>query len=165
MQSCFAHGSGSQGTWIPLLILPPSITCDHNSVAQHLCAPVVLLIKRDCSFLLYRADTGRPNSSYYLQMILRSQAESYYVNIKYIIMFCCKTKKILIVHCLSNQFLVGIQIKIIAFHIIWKRQLVTAWQKNTLENSSTVISTENTSGFALLSFLFNSEFLPHMPCR
>lgn len=156
MQSCFSwlwEAGDLNSTPIPATIL-----CDYNVVAWHLCASVVLLIKRDCSFLLHCADTKRPNSSYYLQMILRLQTESYYINIKYIIM-------LLIVHCLSNQFLAGIQIKITAFHITWRRQLVAAWQKNTLENSSTVISTENTSGFALLSFLFNSEFLPHMSCR
>jgi len=72
---------------------PATTPCDHNPAAQPLGASVALLIKRDCSFLLYSADTKRPNSPYYLQMILRSQAESYYVNMKYTITFCCKTKK------------------------------------------------------------------------
>lgn len=63
-----------------------------------------------------------------VKIILRSQAESSYVKVKCIIMFCWKTKKLfLIVHCLSNQFRKGIQMKITAFRITWKRQLVAVY--------------------------------------
>lgn len=106
----FFHGSVSQATWIPLLILQLSsvtITCLHNIFVPQ------LLIKRDCSFLLYCNEDNKSQNYFEIpgcKHLCKSKMYHYVL---------LENKNLfLIVHCLSNQFLAGIQIKITAFHII-----------------------------------------------
>lgn len=144
---------------------PSTICCHCDLIAQCPCVSLVLLIKTDCSFLLYPTKTKRPNSSSLRMTEIPGWKLLCWDKIYYYGLLQNKRKMILIVCCLSNQFLARIQIKITAFHVIYQRRLVAAWKKNTLENSSTVIYRENTSALAFLSFLFSSGFLPHVPLR